>query len=586
MMREGRGAPDDPARQQSVRPVWSDFAASHEPADRPGIGNIPAVPGDAGPTPTGYRSGEAPASAGAAPGRVGDPAMRRRRTGLFAGRLVAVALSVALFVGWALVWGFAATATTAVASSSGVSNAGETGVLFRGGLNILLVGSDSRTDQLGNPLTATELADVSTQADGGGVNTDTIMVVHIPPGGGRATAVSLPRDTWIPRSVTTTVKGPYSDGTQGVYKPNKINSFYGAAKFYTEQHLATSVPDGPARTRASNEAGRAMLIRIVQAFTGLKIDHYAEVNLIGFYQLSLALGGVPVCLNHAVNDPYSGPDFNAGPQEVSGKAATAFVRQRHGLPQGDLDRVRRQQAFLAGATSKMLSVGTLTSPAKLAALLTAASKSLVLDNGFDLLSFAGQLADLSGGNVTFQTMPTHGADAAHPDALATDPAEIKTFFAALDRPAAAPAPMPVAPAPSLKLTSVTVDVQNATDTAGVAATVADSLIAAGFTRGQITDFPGITAAAQHAGTIIAYPVGGRAAAAAVSTVLHGKGQPRQDASITPGHILIIAGQDLTAPTPANPAPAPRPTPTAVAPAQAHPGPSASAITAHTVGCVN
>jgi len=303
MMRKGQGAPDDPARQQSVRPVWSDFAASHEPADRPGIGNIPAVPGDARPTPTGYRSGEAPASVGAAPGRVGDPAMRRRRTGLFAGRLVAVALSVALFVGWALVWGFAATATTAVASSSGVSNAGETGVLFRGGLNILLVGSDSRTDQLGNPLTATELADVSTQADGGGVNTDTIMVVHIPPGGGRATAVSLPRDTWIPRSVTTTVKGPYSDGTQGVYKPNKINSFYGAAKFYTEQHLATSVPDGPARTRASDEAGRAMLIRIVQAFTGLKIDHYAEVNLIGFYQLSLALGGVPVCLNHAVNEP-------------------------------------------------------------------------------------------------------------------------------------------------------------------------------------------------------------------------------------------------------------------------------------------
>ncbi len=400
------------------------------------------------------------------------------------------------------------------------------------------------------------------------------MVVHIPPGGGRATAVSLPRDTWIPRSVATTVKGPYSDGTQGVYKPNKINSFYGAAKFYTEQHLATSVPDGPARTRASNEAGRAMLIRIVQGFTGLKIDHYAEVNLIGFYQLSLALGGVPVCLNHAVNDPYSGPDFNAGPQEVSGKAATAFVRQRHGLPQGDLDRVRRQQAFLAGATSKMLSVGTLTSPAKLAALLTAASKSLVLDNGFDLLSFAGQLADLSGGNVTFQTMPT-------------DPAEIKTFFAALDRPAAAPAPMPVAPAPSMKLSSVTVDVQNATDTARVAATVADSLIAAGFTRGQITDFPGITAAAQHAGTIIAYPVGGRAAAAAVSTVLHGKGHPRQDASIPPGHILIIAGQDLTAPTPANPAPAPapRPTPTAVAPAPAHPGPSASAITAHTVGCV-
>ena len=205
--------------------------------------------------------------------------------------------------------------------------------MFRGGENILLVGSDARTDADGNPLTADQLAAVSTTLDDGGVNTDTIMVMHIPQGGGKATAVSIPRDTWIPTSVTDSVTGPYNDGTAGTYKPNKINSFYGTAKAYTEQALAAKGQgESPARERVSNEAGRTMLIKIVQAFTGLKIDHYAEVNLIGFYTLSNAIGGVPVCLNAAVNDPYSGAVFQAGPQDVEGKTAMSFVRQRHGCP--------------------------------------------------------------------------------------------------------------------------------------------------------------------------------------------------------------------------------------------------------------
>ena len=76
-----------------------------------------------------------------------------------------------------------------------------------------------------------------------------------------------------------------------------------------------------------------MLIRVVQAFSGMKIDHYAEVNLLGFYLLSNAIGGVPVCLNAAVDDPWSGANFPAGPQEVQGTAALSFVRQRHGLPE-------------------------------------------------------------------------------------------------------------------------------------------------------------------------------------------------------------------------------------------------------------
>ena len=238
---------------------------------------------------------------------------------------------------------------------------------------------------------------------------------------------------WTPRWwARPASSGPYSDGTSGPYKPNKINSFYGTAKAYSEDYLASKGVTGAARERQSNEAGRTMLIKVVQQFTGLKINHYAEINLIGFYLLSNAIGGVPVCLNAAIKDRQSGADFPAGEQTVQGSAALSFVRQRHGLPGGDLDRVRRQQAFLAGAANKILSVGTLSNPAKLSSLVTAANRSLVLDKNFDLLSFGQQMVGLTSGHIGFVTIPTAGSETSSgTDALATDPAKIRAFFAGL-----------------------------------------------------------------------------------------------------------------------------------------------------------
>jgi LCP family protein required for cell wall assembly len=492
-----------------------------------------------------------------------------------------------VLAGFAFAWGFANKATGAVATGNETSKAGQAGVLFRGGENILLIGSDARTDQQGNPLSAAELAAVSTQDDGGSVNTDTIMVVHIPQGGGKATAVSIPRDTWIPQSVTDLVKGPYNDGTSGPYKPNKINSFYGAAKFYTQEYeVSKGVKDAAQRERDSNNAGRTELQAIIQAFTGLHIDHYAEVNLIGFYTLSNAIGGVPVCLNAAVDDPFSGAKFKAGPQEISGSAAMSFVRQRHGLPGGDLDRVRRQQAFLAGATSKMLSAGILTSPSKLSSLMGAASRALILDSGFDLLSFASQMADLSSGRVTFQTIPTHGAESsAGTDALATNPAEIKAFFSAINgRTASAPSSKSTAAAPtSVSPSTITVDVQNAAKVSNLAASVSATLVAAGFKAGDVTTYPGITSSTVHATTSISYPPGEKTAAVAVQKALGGKGKLVADDSVVAGHISVAAGRDMPAPSGLRAAGM-----TALA-AGAAPATSSSApapITASSAGCVN
>ena len=524
-----------------------------EPAPRPAVGSTPFP----GARPVAYR-GAPPAPA---PGRgfvpavpVGVPPTRRRTPGyILAGRIVSAVLAAAVLAVFAFYWGFATKATADVANSQGVKQAGDAGVVFRGGENILLVGSDARTDADGNPLTADQLAAVSTTLDDGGVNTDTIMVMHIPQGGAKATAVSIPRDTWMPTSVTNSVIGPYNDGTSGTYKPNKINSFYGTAKAYTEQALAAKGQgESPARERASNEAGRTMLIKIVQAFTGLKIDHYAEVNLIGFYTLSNAIGGVPVCLNAAVNDPYSGAVFQAGPQNVEGKTAMSFVRQRHGLPNGDLDRVRRQQAFLAGATSKMLSAGVLANPSKLNQLADAADKSLTLDSGFDLLTFAQQMAGLSGGNVIFTTIPTHGAsDETSKDALATDPTEIKKFFTALDDGAgsntsassssATTAP-PATSSAAVEPSTVTVDVKDATSGHRSGTPVLTKLKAAGFKGGVNADFDG----SNKTTTLIEYGPGGVAAAAAVRAALGGAGTLTANAAVAAHHVTVIVGEDLAA----------------------------------------
>lgn len=530
-----------------------------------------------------------------------DRSRHRTPGGVLAARIVAAVLSVAVLAGFAFAWGFANNATDSVATGNDTAKAGQAGVLFRGGQNILLIGSDARTDQQGNPLTAAELASVSTQDDGGGVNTDTIMIVHIPEGGGKATAVSIPRDTWIPQSVTDIVKGPYSDGDSGPYKPNKINSFYSTAKFYTQQYLVSKgVKDAAQRERDSDNAGRTELQAIVQAFTGLHIDHYAEVNLIGFYTLSNAIGGVPVCLNAAVNDPFSGANFKAGPQEISGSAAMSFVRQRHGLPGGDLDRVRRQQAFLAGATSKMLSAGVLTSPTKLSSLVEAASRSVILDKGFDLLSFAAQMANLSGGNVTFTTIPTDGAETStNQDALATDPAQLKAFFTKINGKAAentvatteanaASTATSSSASTGVDPSSVTVDVQNATKINKLAASVSATLAGAGFQAGDIMSLPGITAETAHASTTISYPAGAEAAALAVQEALGDKGKLMQDDSIASGHISVAAGADMPTPSglratggqlAAGVVAAPTTSPTTT-------GSTAAPLTAATVGCVN
>ncbi|MFD2422061.1 LCP family protein [Amycolatopsis pigmentata] len=294
-----------------------------------------------------------------------------------------------------------------------------------GAEDILLVGTDARTDSQGNPLPASVLKRLRTeQADG--LNTDTLIVLRVPRGGGKPTATSIPRDTWV-------------DVPQGGQA--KINSVYAVAK-NAEAARLRGQEDAAAIERDSDQAGRRALVQTVQDFTQVRIDHYAEVNLLGFYLLTEALGGVEVCLNHATDDKDSGAHFRGGLQTISGGDALSFVRQRKNLPHGDLDRIQRQQAFLTSALRKVLTAGTLTNPATMSGLTDALSRSLVVDPGFDLLQLAQQAKGLTSGGITFGTIPVITINGWSPDGkqsiVQVDPDAVRRYFSTLAGRAAAP----------------------------------------------------------------------------------------------------------------------------------------------------
>src|SRR5699024_12285860 len=128
----------------------------------------------------------------------------------------------------------------------------------------------------------------------------------------------------------------------------------------------------------ATQAGRQVMISSVADLTGVTVDHFAEVGLLGFVLLTDAVGGVDVCLNEPVDEPMSGARFDAGPQRLTGSEALSFVRQRQHLPRGVLDRAVRQQVHPASLTRQALSAGTLSNPSRLGRPRSSVERSVVL----------------------------------------------------------------------------------------------------------------------------------------------------------------------------------------------------------------
>jgi LCP family protein required for cell wall assembly len=279
--------------------------------------------------------------------------------------------------------------------------------------NILIVGNDDR-----ETATDAELAALGTGRDGGSLNTDTMMLVHVPANGKKATLVSFPRDSYV------TIPG---------YGQGKLNSAYPAA------FQATSGSTNQKRT-----AGARELVETIQQLTGVTIDHFVQVDLLGFYRISKAIGPVKVNMCQSVTEPESGINLHAGVNSIVGKQALAFVRQRYNFPNGlgDLDRVQRQRYFLTAAFRKIASVGTLANPNKLQSLLNAVKRSVYMDDTLNPIQLAAQMADLSADNIVGQTIPTDGfGNANGQSTVVVTPSKVQAFMKRLlAPPASTPTP--------------------------------------------------------------------------------------------------------------------------------------------------
>ncbi|WP_425301726.1 LCP family protein [Nocardia wallacei] len=357
---------------------------------------------------------------------------------------------------------------------SGINRIGNLGLggAKDGATDILMVGIDSRTDAHGNPLSDDERAMLHA-GDEVGTNTDTIVLVRVPNDGSSATAVSIPRDSYV--DIPGSGMG-------------KINSAYGNAKEGARAKLLAQGKSDAEAEQQSTQTGRQALIKSVAGLTGITVDHYAEVSLLGFVLLTDAVGGVEVCLNDAVYEPLSGADFPAGQQRLSGPQALSFVRQRHDLPRGDLDRIVRQQVFMASLVQQTLSARILANPGKLQQLSDAVGRTIVLDEDWDVVRFLQQLQDLSGGQVKFETIPVkdlNGSTAEGESVVKVDPSAVKAYVKAMiagrsegkDSDEVAPA-------------TITADVYNAGGTPGLAGQVAQALVGKGFRTGTVDNWIG------------------------------------------------------------------------------------------------
>ncbi|MYW69476.1 LytR family transcriptional regulator [Streptomyces sp. SID8379] len=245
------------------------------------------------------------------------------------------------------------------------------------GTNYLIVGTDSREG-----MSAAEKKELHT-GSAEGKRTDTMMLLHV--GDNGDTLVSLPRDSNV---TIPTFKGAESGKTyQGTGRQVKLNAAY--------------AEDGP-----------ELLVRTVEANTGLHIDHYAEIGFGGFASIVDAVGGVEMNLKQGFKDKWSGADFKAGKQTLDGQQALAFVRTRHAFATSDLQRTKNQQAFLAALAHKVASPTTVMNPFKLYPTLGAGLDSLVVDKDmslWDLGSMFLAMKSVSGGDGKSMNMPTAGS---------------------------------------------------------------------------------------------------------------------------------------------------------------------------------
>ncbi|MEU0939322.1 MULTISPECIES: LCP family protein [unclassified Embleya] len=252
-------------------------------------------------------------------------------------------------------------------------------------LNFLIVGSDNRAGISKDTLQRLHAGGESCDC------TDTVMIVHLNGKRDRATITSLPRDSYV--------------------------------EFPAHKDKTTGEQRGPSRGKinaAYTLGGPPLTVATVEKATGIRIDHYIEVNFVSFVSVVDTLGGIEMCTPKPLRDPKSGLDLPAGTSKLDGVKALQFVRARYiaSDPTGDIGRTQRQQKFMTQVLAKATSSGTLTNPIKLKNVLDAVLGSIKVDEGMSPQSFldlGSKLRNLSNSGVTYAQVPLKSIDHQVPD---------------------------------------------------------------------------------------------------------------------------------------------------------------------------
>ncbi len=471
------------------------------------------------------------------------PKRSARRPLVIAAQLMTALAAVVILVITGMAWAGNRNLFGGITISQALEGApGSTG----GDQNILIMGLDSRLDEHGRPLPQ-EMYDALHAGDetAGGYNANVLIVVHIPAGDGPITAISIPRDDYVD------LAGCPTYGCKG-----KIKQAYGLAyqrvmsSIDTASNSESDNTDPMANEQKAREAGRKAEISTVRNLLGIPIDHFIEVTLVAFFQIARVVQPITVCLNDDTYDSFSGADFHEGVQQIDAAQAMAFVRQRRDVNDEmftDLDRTRRQQAFIVSLLSALRHNGSLSSPSDLKKLLDVARQNIAVDAGLDLSSFAQQATTLTDRGVSLYTLPitSFSQDSAGEDVNTVDVPTIRSIVRNLvagdspEKPSASSttAPTSAKNEPFSAAKGVVLNVVNASEFAGVATQVIKTFSERGFTAGEAT-----TAESIAYESTVTYGPGAQAAGEALAHQLNLTASPSD--SLARDTVQVTVGMDF------------------------------------------
>lgn len=399
--------------------------------------------------------------------------------------------------------------------------------------NIVVIGSDSRRHQSARYGNSQELTTDQS---------DTLMIIHIPADRQYAEVMSIPRDSWV--NIPSCRMGNGQRSSPQVFKINEA--------------FALGNLDGD-----HTDLGVACTIKTVEHDTGIHVDHFIVINFAGFKDMVKALGGVPECNTHPINDPLSGLRLTAGHHMLDGTQALGYVRARYTLGNGsDLERIGRQQAFMSALVKRARS--ELLNPVAIYRFLDAATRSITIDSQLGgiggIYKLGNSLKNLPPAKVTFFTLPTYPRSLVDPLDLAnvmwTQPIDSRIFQAFRDDVPVSKTLLKRHRPPRLPARDVRVAVLNGTGQFGLAASVAPLLQQDGFTVTQaldVTSMPTQTVIRYRAGYgRQASRLGAKISGAAFQRV-HGHG---------PGLTLLLGGNYGTTAQVITPGTTPNPQPSA------------------------